>query len=229
MTFLLPLVAGCALLPAADPAKPAPLRYLRPHKDGYVLESEVATTSSDDGTVVTSRSERPGETMTLTLHYDRAGKLTRAEAVQGGTKKVVTLELGEKGTGTMKRGGLTDLLKDLPADPIVTTAPDWTDVFQLVRRYDAAKGGKQEFAGLWFHPVQGLETQTFTIERQGQDAVTVKSMEVKLTRYRIKLRSGDCAAWADGEGRVLRLQPLAAKATPVVLEGFEDATKGLKP
>jgi hypothetical protein len=229
MSFLLPLVAGCALLPAADPEKPVPLRYLRPEKDKYVLESEVTTVRSDDGTVVTSRTERPDEKMTLTLRYDKDGRLTSAEAVQGGTKKAVTLALGEKGAGTMKRGGITDFYKDLPANPVVTTAPDWSDALQLVRRYDGPKGGKQEFAGLWIHPVDGMQRHTYTVERQAADTVTVKDKEVKLDRYRVKLRGGEYAVWADGEGHVIRLQGVAAKAVPVVLEGYEDATKGLKP
>ena len=84
-------------------------------------------------------------------------------------------------------------------------------MLQLVRRYDAAKGGKQEFAGLSIDPVQGFQKQTFTAERQAADTVTVKDKEVKLDRYRLKLRGGDYAAWADGEGRVVRVQGLAAE------------------
>jgi hypothetical protein len=225
---LLLLVAGCALLPAAEPDKPAPLRYLRPQMGKNVAAGELTTTRAEDGTVVTTRTQRPDE-MTLTLHYDRDGKVTSAEVVQGGTRKGVTLTLGEKGTGTMKRGGLTDFLKDLPANPVVTASPEWTDALQLVRRYDGAKGGKQEFAGLSLDPVQGLQKQTFTAERQAADTVTVKDKELKLDRYRLQLRGGEYAAWADGEGRVVRVQGLAPKAVPVVLEGFEDATRGLKP
>ena len=74
-------------------------------------------------------------------------------------------------------------------------------------------------------PAQGLEKHTFTAERQPADTVTVKDKEMKLDRFRLKLRGGDYAAWADGEGRVVRVQGLAPKAVPVVLEGFEDATR----
>jgi len=228
MSLLLPLVAGCALLPAADAEKPAPLRYLRPDMGKYVLDSEVTTARSDDGTVVTYRAERPDEKMTLTLRYDGAGKLTAAEAALDGTRKVATLTVGDKGRGTLKRGGVTDLLKDLPADPIVTTT-GWGEVLQLVRRYDAARGGKQEFSGLWIHPVEGMLNQTFTVERQAADTITLKDKEVKLDRYRVKARGGDFAAWADADGRVVRVEGLAPKSAPVVLEGYEGATKGLRP
>jgi hypothetical protein len=227
MSLLLPLVAGCALLPAAEPDKPAPLRYLRPDGGKYVTAGEVTTTSSEDGSVFTVRGEQPDEKTTLTLRYDRDGRLTSAEAVRN--RKAVALTLGEKGAGTMKRGGLTDFLKDLPANPLVSGGTDWVDALTLVRRYDGAKGGKQDVAGLWIDPVQGVQKQTFTAERQSSVTVSVKDKDVKLDRYRLKLRGGDYAAWADADGRVVRVQGAAAKAVPVVLEGFEAATRGLKP
>jgi hypothetical protein len=226
MSFLLPLVAGCALLPAADADKPVTLRYVRPDMGKFVTAAEVTTASGDDGTVVTTRAQPP-EKMTITLRYDRAGKLTSAEAVQD--RKGVTLTLGEKGAGIMKRGGITDILKDLPDKPVVAAGPDWTDALQVVRRYDAAKAGKQEFGGMSIDPVQGFAKQTFTAERQAADTVTVKDKEQKLDRFRLKLRGGDYTAWADAEGRVVRVQRLAPKAVPLVLDGFEDATRGLKP
>jgi hypothetical protein len=231
MSLLLPLVVGCALLPAAEPDKPTPLRYVRSEMGKLVTAAEVTTKRGDDGMAVTIRGEATGEKVTATLHYDRDGKLTGAEAVEG--RKGVTLTLGEKGTGTMKRNGaggtVTDLLKDLPANPVVAAGPNWTDALQAVRRYDASKGGKQELAGVSIDPVQGLQKQTFTAERQGTDAVTVKDKEVKLDRYRLKARGGDYTAWADGDGRVVRVQSLAPKAVPVVLDGFEEATRALKP
>jgi hypothetical protein len=226
MSFVLPLVVGCALLPSAEPDKPAALRYVRPDMGKYVTAAELTTRSGDDGTVVTTRVEQP-EKMTVILRYDRSGNLTAGEAVQG--RKGVTLTVGEKGAGIMKRGGITDILKDLPDKPIVATGPEWTDALQVVHRYDAAKGGKQEFAGVWIDPVQGLQKQTFGAERQPADTVTVKDKETKLDRFKLKLRGGDYTAWADGDGRVVRVQGLAAKSLPVVLDGFEEATRALKP
>jgi hypothetical protein len=228
MSFLLPLVAGWALLPGAEPEKPVPLHYVRPEKGKYVAAADVTVTRGEDGTTVTIRAEPPDK-MTATLHLDRSGQATDAEAVQGATRKGVTLKLEEKGTGTVKRGTVTDFLKDLPANPLVVAGPEWTDVLQVLRRYDASKGGKQEFAGLSIDPIQGYEKQTFTAERQAAETVKVKDKEVKLDRFRLKVRGGDYAAWADAEGRVVRVQGLAAKAVPVALEGFEEATRGLKP
>jgi hypothetical protein len=201
-----------------------------------VLESEVTVTPGSSGSVYASRTERGSEKMTLTLRFDRSGALTSAEALRETTAKRRAILTVQGKTGQLKRNGTTDFFSDLPANPIVTTAPDWSDIFQLVRRYDARKGGKQEFPGLWIHPVQDLQRLTFTIERlEKSDTVTVKDaqtqkdVEVKLDRYRIRLRSGDYLAWADGNARVVRLMPLAARALPVVLEGFEAATRSLGP
>lgn len=227
MSFLLPLVAGCALLPAAEPEKPAALHYVRPEMGKYVATADVTVTRGEDGTVVTLRAAAPDK-MTVTLRLGKSGHATGAEVVRG-KGKGATLTLGEKGTGILKRGGITDFLKDLPANPIVVAGPDWTDVLAVLRRYDAAKGGKQQFAGVSIDPTQGFEKRTFTAERQAADTVTVKDKEMKLNRFRLKVRGGDYTAWADGEGRVVRVQGLAPKSVPVILEGFEDATRGLKP
>jgi hypothetical protein len=234
MSFLLPILAGCALLAADEPDKPKPLRYLRPVMDRYVPESEVTTTPTDDGAVYVSRTGQGREQMTLTLRLDRDGRVFEAEAAEGtgDERRSAVLKLGEKkGSGEFKRAGITDFLRDLPADPVVTTAPDWSDVFQLVRRYNAGKGGKQKFSGVWIHPVKGLQTLTFSVERLGTNTVTVREKEketqVKLDRYRMKLRSGDYLVWADPSGRVVKLQPADDKGPPVVLEGFQRATEGL--
>lgn len=223
-------------LSATAPAdKPEPLRYLRPGMEGKLVpECEVSRTTTEDGSEYVSRTERPKERMTLTLRYNDKGQLLSADLLQeAGVRRTASLIVGEKGKGQLKRGGSTDYLKDLPADPVVTTAPDWSDIFQLVRRYDLAKGGKQETAGLWIHPVQVLQRLTFTIEKVSEVTVTVKEkekdVELRLNRFRVTLRSGEYAVWADGTWRVVRLAPAGAKDNFVVLQGFQQATKGLTP
>ena len=223
---LLTVLAGGLFLGTED--KPTTLRYLKPSGTRFVLESEVTVTPGAEGTTYVSRTERGTETMTLTIRSDPRGRVLQAELVhaKGGDKKTAALKFGSK-TVQFQRGGLTDSVK-APADPIVTTAPDWSDVFQLVRRYDARKGGKQEFPGLWFHPTEPLKTPTFRVERLGADTVTVKDKEVKLDRYQVQLRSGPYLAWATPDGRVCKISPPGARAVPVVLEGFEEATRNLK-
>jgi hypothetical protein len=68
---------------------------------------------------------------------------------------------------------------------------------------------------------------TFTVERVGHDTVRKGAAELRLDRYRIRLRSGDYFAWADADRRDYKLLPLPARASPVVLEGYEEATRRL--
>jgi hypothetical protein len=208
---------GCGLLTAADADKPAALRYVRPEGDKFVLESEVTATTSPQGTVYVSR-----------LRATPGGKVLSAEAVlqQGRDRRTAQLNL-EGPMPRLKREGVTEFVK-APRDPVVTTAPDWSDVFQLVRRYDADKGGRQEFSGLWFHPSQPLTTPTFTIERLGGDTVTVNDRPVELSRYKVQLRSGDYLVWARPDGVVCRLAAQRPRPVPVVLQGYEEATRDLK-
>jgi hypothetical protein len=204
------------------------LRYVKPVGGRYVLESEVTTTTTPKGLTYVSRTVRGPETLTLTIHRDREGRVVSAEVVQktAGELKSATLNL-DGGKAKLKRGGTTDLLK-VAGDPVVTSAPDWSDVFELIRRYDARKGGKQEYPGLWIHPIKPPLLLTFAVERVGEDPVKGKGGEEKLRRFRVGLRSGSYTVWARADGRVCKILPAGAKAVPVVLEGYEDATRALK-
>lgn len=232
MTPVLPLVLGCLLATAQDD-KPIPLRYLRPAGDKYVVESEITVTPGEHGSTYTSTTSRTSDDgdvkMTLTLNLDANNAIRSAETtlVTPKGKKTATLTLF-KDHARLKAGGTTELLNRVPEAPIVTTAPDWSDIIQLVTRYNAKKGGKQEFGGIWFHPVEQPLTPTFTIERVGEDKITLKEKDVKLRRHDIHLRSGNYRAWSDDEGRIVRIVPHGADSVPVVLEGYEEATRELK-
>jgi hypothetical protein len=222
------LLAATGLLTAADD-KPAPLRYLRPGEGQLVLESEITATRTPEGAAYVSRTDRGSEKMTLTLHFNKDGQVTTAEAEQETAKGKQSAQLkidGRKGQ-LQRAGGITDVL-DVAGNPIVTTAPDWSDIFLLVRRYDGKKAGKQVFPGLWIHPSKPPLQLTFTIERTGKDTITVDSRKVALDRFRIHLRSGDYLAWADADGRVCKLFPASKPTAYVVLDGFDGATRDLK-
>ena len=225
MSPLVWTLLGCGLLAASDADTPAPRRYLRPEGARYVLESEVRTTK---GGTYTSKTIRGDETLTLVIRHGDKGEPLIADVVleKGRTTKKATLDLTGP-TATFKRGGIIDLFK-APAEPVITSAPDWSDLFTLVRRYDADKGGKQVFAGLWIHPTLPYRTLSFTIERAGSDTVKVKDKPVELTCYQVHLRSGDYLAWALPDGTVCKLFGRAEKAVPVVLEGYEEATRKLE-
>src|SRR5262245_8258497 len=232
MTPLLSLFLSCILVPSQDD-KPAPLRYLRPAGDKYVVESEVTVTPVAHGSVYSSKTNRTTEdgelTMTLTIKLDANNAIRSAETelVTPKGKKTATLTLF-KDHARLKADGTTEILNRVPEAPIVTTAPDWSDIIQLVTRYDAKKGGKQEFGGIWFHPVEQPSTPTFTIERVGEDKITLKDKELKLHRHDITLRSGGYRAWSDNDGRIVRIVPRSGDNAPIVLEGYEDSTRELK-
>lgn len=230
MRLLLPLLVLSAAL-AADTDKSAPLRYLRPGKDRLVLESEVTRTTSADGSSYVSVTDRGSEKMTLRIKHDPAGKLVSAEVLHETAKEKQSAVLTiDKGRAQLRRGDKTEEIA-LADNVIVTTAPDWTDIFDLVRRYDAAKGGKQEFAGLWIHPSRPTQHLPFTVEKAGEDTVRHRDRPLALDRYRVRLRSGDYLVWADATRRVVRLIPAGRPAAFVVLEGYEESTRdlGAKP
>jgi hypothetical protein len=228
MAHVLGLLLSVALL-AAEPEKSSTLRYLKPVGDKYVLEGEVTTTPSDTGSTFVSRTLRGAAVVTLTVRSTKDGQVVNAEAVVENeqTRKTAVLTFFDKGVVSLKRAGITDYLKASPT-VVVTTAPDWTDGIQLVRRYDAQKGGKQEFAGMWFHPVEACQTLTLTIERVGKDKIMVNDNVLPLERYQVQLRSGSYLVWADADGKVCKILPQQKGAAPLVLEGVEEATKDLK-
>jgi hypothetical protein len=218
-----------AAAPEKPPAAPQALRYLRLADNKFVLESEVSQARTRSGTAYVSRTVRPKERMTLTLRFDKDGKLEAAEALLDAQNRKRSAVLTFKGTrAELKRsGGVTDFIPKVGADVVVTTAPDWSDIFQLVRRYDRDKGKKQSFAALWIHPAQPAKRLTFTVQKVGDDDIDVKGKKITLGRFKIQIRSGAYVAWADANGRVYKLMVPGKPATAVVLEGYQEETRGL--
>jgi hypothetical protein len=216
------------LLVVADPPHPETLRYLRPQGGKYVLESEITVTRDKDGYTYVSRTVRPQETMTLTVRRTPDGRLLRAELVhqKGDARKSAVVEPRD-GKLLLKRDGVTEVV-NLPDTTFFTTAPDWSDVIELARRYDLKKGGKQEFAGLWFHPTRPTLTPTFTVEKGGEDRIRVGGVEHKLERLNVRLRASTNTVWVFPDRRVCKILPAGEKAVPIVLQGHEEATRDLK-
>jgi hypothetical protein len=221
--LLLVVAAGQPPADAADS-----LRYVRPASDGWVLESEVRESRSADGILYESVTHRPGQKMTLKISYDAKRRVLAAEtlleAKQGKSAAKATFE---KDTVRLVRDGKEEVFK-LSGEPVVTTAPDWSDIFLLIRRYDRARGGRQESTGFWFHPQQPARVLAFTVERLGDDTLLVKERRHSLGRYRVTLRSGAYVVWADDTGRVWKLIPGGNPKAAVVLQGYEKATAELK-
>jgi hypothetical protein len=171
--------------------------------------------------------------MTVAVRLDAERKLVMVcgSLERGGAlrPKVVTARWRGGDSLDVKRDSGTEFLK-VNGEPIVTTTPDWSDVWQLVQKYDQKKGGKQAFAGAWVHPTEDPQACTFSIERiDGTETITVGERKVSLNRYVLKLRPGEYLAWADSAGTIIKIVRNQPKAAAVVLDGYLEATAGLGP
>lgn len=224
IVFCIPLLTSAIPLLATDTVEKA--RYLRPAGAKFETECEFTRTRTKTATAIESVTSRGKTKLTVTARYDDQDTLTAAEAIllEGDKKRIATVTVAG-GKAMVKRDGQPAQEFDVPKGVIVTSAPDWTDVWMLCRRYHRTKGGKQEFAGLWIHPVQPSQRLTFAIERTGK--------KQDLDQYKIWLRGNSSyAAWADSKGELIKLVPLPYKdgATNwLVREGHEKSTAQLRP
>lgn len=208
-------------------------RYVRVSPKGKASECAFSVRRSEKGWEIESVTGRGKSTLTVTARFDSSDTLLEAEAVLGtGEERKAALVGVVAGKASVQREGQDPQAFEVPAGVIVTSAPDWTDTFLICRRYDRAKAGKQEFPGLWIHPVQPAQRPTFTAEKTGGATVEQGGQKIEVDRLAIRLRGGSAyVAWADPKGRLLKLVSLPYKegTAELVLEGFEDATAGLKP
>jgi hypothetical protein len=226
MRAFLPNLIGLALLLQG----PEQARYLRVTAKGTSTECTFALERTEAGWSIASAT---GRALTVTARYDAAGTLLAAEAASGtgDAKKTASVAVAD-GKARVQRPGLEAQEFEVPKGVIVTSAPDWTDTFRICRLWDRAKAGKQEFPGLWIHPVQPAQRLTFTAERTGTDTLDHGGRKLELDRLSIRLRGNSAyAAWADPAGRMIKLVSLPIKetGTVLVLEGFETSAAALKP
>ncbi|HEX7899477.1 MAG TPA: hypothetical protein VF950_17045 [Planctomycetota bacterium] len=204
-TLALALVAIAGCRAAAEPA-PERVRYVRP--DG-ALE---CVFELRDGSVFSVTGP-----LAVEAHYGSDGSLWEARAAlkSGGTARVEVFG----GRAAVERPGRPTETFDVPKHVIVTSAPDWTDAFLVCRRWTRGGPARQEFPGLWIHPVQPPQRLTFTAESQG--------VEGDLERLLIRLRGGSAyVAWTDRAGRMIKLAAKQGTAA-LSLEGVD--TSALKP
>lgn len=226
---LLMLTPTATAWAAAPPVEGVGLRYVRAAgKDRFVLESWVTEIPTKGGLTYVSLTDRGSEKMTLTVRYDDKRRAIDAAAVREtkAGKETVTVVFG-KDEAVLTRNKKTERLAVTP-DVVVTTAPDWSDVLLVIRRYDQGAGGKQTFAGLWIHPTQDTRRLNFTVEAEKDESIVADGKRLALKRFRVTLRSGAYLVWADRAGRVYRLMPPGKPAAAVILEGFEAATGDLR-
>ncbi len=203
------------------------LRYLRPAKGTYELESELRETSLKDGFVYQSVTHRRNVKLDLKIFYDKKKRITAAEIVsktKTGKQRARALIDEAKIIRMVGREKVVQSLTFPNRPVVVTSAPDWSDIILLLRQYDQKKGGKQSFHGLWFHPTKPAHLRKFLVEKIGQQTLLTKEKK-EVGKFLVTLRSGAYFVWADAAGRVLRLRKPKQKSA-IVLEGFEKPTKG---
>jgi hypothetical protein len=205
------------------------LRYLRPADGKFVPESVVTIVKEKSGSVYTSETMRGKETMALRVERGVKGELVRAEITHTIGKEQKTARLEPAGGKVMLSRGETREVIDVKDPVIFTTAPDWSDIIEMAARFDPKKEGKQEFAGVWFHPTMPAQTPRFSFERLGTDTIAFGKEDCTLTRCRARIRGGSAyLVWVFANGRVCKLMTEGGKGSLVVLAGYEEATKDLK-
>jgi hypothetical protein len=223
------LLAACGIASACGAEPTQSYRFVRPAGDKFVTECTFAVTRDKAGWSITSRTGQ----MEVEAKYDSEDRLQSAKATitKGKSSKSATVQVKD-GWAKIERAGADAQEFDVPKGTIVTSAPDWSDVFLLCRRFDRTKNGKQEFPALWIHPEKPARRLTFTIELHGTDRIEHDGTGIGLVRYQIHIRDNSAyMAWAHADGRMVRLLPLPVKdsAAGMTLEGYEKSAGGLRP
>lgn len=216
------MALGISTWAAADESAKT-LRYLRPAGSEFRLETEITLRRSGESVSIASVTHRGKRKLSLTSRFSAGGRLQSANVSivsDNGRQSAQVHADGAKAT-VKRHDGRVDGL-DCPAGIIVTSAPDWTDAFMLVRRYDRKQGGVQKFEGLWIHPTLRPLRLTLTVRHEGTDSVTKKGEPQKLERFSITLRNGSrYVAWRNGQMDLVRLVANGQPQPAVVLNGWE--------
>jgi hypothetical protein len=218
-------LAGCRADPPPAPG-PQKVRYLRMTPHRTIPECSFAIEPQEGGWTITSLTGA----LAVTARYDAADKLLDA-AARLGTGEAARVEAAGGRAKVFRPGSVMQEL-DAPPGVIVTSAPDWTDTFRICRLWSAARGGRQEFPGLWIHPEKPAQRLTFTAELSGSDMIESSAGKLSLERLSIRLRGNSAyVAWVDPAGRMIKLasRPFGNGSTVLVLEGFEDSASALRP
>lgn len=226
------LLLGCSPGPGVRDADER-VRYLRPSGQGRVLECAFTVRRGDGGWSISGVTERGRSTLTVSARYGPGGLLAEAEAAltSASERKAARVSVAS-GKARVEAPGRPPQEFDVPPGVVVTSAPDWTDTFLLCRLREPGRGGPQEFPGLWIHPLQPAQRLTLAVEKVGVNAVEHRGRTLELDRLALRLRGNSrYVAWADSEGRMIKLVSLPFKdgGTDLVREGFETSAGSLRP
>jgi putative CocE/NonD family hydrolase len=221
-TFLSLTIALLAAAPAFS--QPAPLSGFSDEGTFvfFVNEERVVTHTfqwKTDGTfeskTVISVAGQTTES-TLTITPDAEGRWIAA-MVESGAGKLVLKRDGKDVTMTFRDKPTTLHMKE---DMLTFQGTSLALISQALRRYDAAKGGKQEFPCL----VLGGSGITVTVERKAAVERTVGARDLSLTEWVYALPGIDIIVLADKDGRIYSGEVPVQHAT-FVREGYEALRK----
>jgi len=220
------------ILAAVDKEEKA--AYVRIARDKSNPECTFTIKTGDEGWSIESVTRQGLAMLTITSRYDAKQTLlgVKANLDRGDERKPMTVEVKD-GKATILRGNAERQEFEVPRGAIVTSAPDWTDVFLMCRHYDRKKAGTQEFPGLWIHHTQKCQRLTFTAERTGADTIEHDGKKQELDCFVLRIRNNsEYAAWADDKGQMIKLTPLPVKVKDgysLIREGYEKSAAKLLP
>lgn len=206
-------------------------RFLKVSGSEFVKETEIHLLRTQESFVVTSITQRGDQTLTVTSRFDSKNALTSASVTlrRGKRAQSASVRVTDRTARVLRDGNETNELA-CPGGVIVTSAPDWTDAFMAVRRYDLKGSTTQKFSGLWIHPTREPLALTLKLTRLGHDSVILCNKSVNLDRFLLVLRGGSrYIVWRNQQGQLARLVPAMKGSGGIVLAGWERATRDLKP
>jgi hypothetical protein len=184
----------------------------------FVNEERVVTHTfqwKTDGTfeskTVTSVAGQTAES-TLTITPDAEGRWITA-VVESAAGKVVMKRDGADVTMTVRDKPTTIHMKE---DMLTLQGTSLALISQALRRYDAAKGGRQEFPCL----ILGASWVTVSVEPRKTVERTVGARDLSLTEWVYTVPGMDITVLADKDGRIYSGEIPAQHAT-FVREGYE--------
>ncbi len=231
VAWLFALSDGAHALLGADKHESETIRFLRVSGSEFVKESEIHVMQTEQSFVVTSITQRGEQTLTVNSRFDSNRTLVSARVTlrRGERTQSASVIVTDRTARVLRDGNETNELA-CPGGVIVTSAPDWTDSFMAVRRFDPQGSATQEFPGLWIHPTREPLELTISLTRLGHDSVTLRNKSAHLDRLLLVLRGGSqYVVWRNQQGQLVRLVSVIEGSGGIVLIGWDHATRDLKP
>ena len=202
------------------------LRYVKPVRGRFVLETEITIARNTQGTNYTSVTRRGMRQLTVHSRFDKKRRLVDAQVTlktDSGTQTASAKARGKTVSIKKQDGAIVEF--KCPPGVIVTSAPDWTDAILCTRAFDNRKGKTQQFAGLWIHPTRQPLRLTFTLTLDGTQRLRNQGTPQDVERFTLTLRGGSrYVVWRNQQRQLVRLAPSKTPSQAIFLAGWERAS-----